>query len=135
MKGIVTGIDRVSGIMNDIVASSREQASGIAQVNKAITQMDGATQQNAALVEESAAATLAMQEQSHKLKELVAVFQVEVAARAPAAAASARPALPAKKPAAPAPAPAKPAAARAARKAPPAKPAKPAAVAEDWEEF
>jgi methyl-accepting chemotaxis protein len=132
MKGIVAGIDRVSGIMNDIVASSREQASGIAQVNQAITQMDGATQQNAALVEESAAATLAMQEQSLKLKELVAVFQVDVAARAPAAAA--RPALPARKPA-PAPAAAKPAAARAARKAPPAKPAKPAAVAEDWEEF
>ncbi|MFC5550007.1 methyl-accepting chemotaxis protein [Massilia aerilata] len=133
MKGIVAGIDRVSGIMNDIVASSREQASGIAQVNQAITQMDGATQQNAALVEESAAATLAMQEQSHKLKELVSVFRVDVAAvRAPAAAAAARPALPAQKPA---PAAAKPAAARAARKAPPAKPAKPAAVAEDWEEF
>jgi methyl-accepting chemotaxis protein len=134
MKGIVAGIDRVSGIMNDIVASSREQASGIAQVNHAITQMDGATQQNAALVEESAAATLAMREQSHKLKELVAVFQVDVAASRAPAAAAARPALPARKPAAPAAA-AKPVTARAARKASPAKPARPVAVAEDWEEF
>jgi methyl-accepting chemotaxis protein len=91
MQDIVAGIDRVSTIMNDIVASSREQASGIAQVNQAITQMDASTQQNAALVEESAAATRSMQEQSAKLQELVAVFQVEaVAAR--------RPALPAAQP-------------------------------------
>jgi hypothetical protein len=80
MQGIVAGIDRVSSIMNDIVASSREQASGIAQVNQAIAEMDASTQQNAALVEESAAATRAMQEQSLKLQELVAVFQVEAAA-------------------------------------------------------
>jgi methyl-accepting chemotaxis protein len=80
MQGIVAGIDRVSGIMNDIVSSSREQASGIAQVNQAIGQMDASTQQNAALVEESAAATRAMQEQSLKLQELVSVFQAEAAA-------------------------------------------------------
>ncbi len=77
MQGIVAGIDRVSTIMNDILASSREQASGIAQVNKSIGQMDASTQQNAALVEESAAATRAMQEQSLMLQDLVAVFQAE----------------------------------------------------------
>jgi methyl-accepting chemotaxis protein len=77
MQGIVAGIDRVSTIMNDILSSSREQASGIAQVNKAIGQMDASTQQNAALVEESAAATRAMQEQSLKLQDLVSVFQAE----------------------------------------------------------
>ena len=126
MQGIVASIDRVSVIMNDIVASSREQASGIAQVNQAITRMDSGTQQNAALVEETAAATRAMEEQSGKLQQLVALFQVEAAA-APAAAA--RPSLPAVKPA---PAPARPAQARAARKS---APARPAAVAEDWEEF
>jgi methyl-accepting chemotaxis protein len=132
MQDIVASIDRVSTIMNDIVASSREQASGIAQVNQAITQMDGATQQNAALVEESAAATLAMQEQSARLSGLVALFQVG-AATAPAAA---RPALPvaAGKPAA---APAKAPAPRAAhaRKGAAAGKGAASAVAEDWEEF
>jgi methyl-accepting chemotaxis protein len=157
MQGIVTSIDRVSSIMNDIVASSREQAIGIAQVNKAITQMDGSTQQNAAMVEESAAASRAMQEQSGKLLALVALFQVEAPA-APAAAAPRRAlpaaavkAAPGKAAAAgPAPAPssaaaaARPEAARPARTArkaapvkpvKPAKPAGPAAVADDWEEF
>jgi methyl-accepting chemotaxis protein len=90
MQGIVAGIDRVSTIMNDIVSSSREQASGIAQVNQAITNMDASTQQNATLVEESAAATRAMQEQSLKLQELVSVFQAEAAA---ASSATRRPAL------------------------------------------
>jgi methyl-accepting chemotaxis protein len=94
MQGIVAGIDRVSSIMNDIVASSREQASGIAQVNQAIAEMDASTQQNAALVEESAAATRSMLEQSAKLQDLVAVFQVEAAASLSAAPAR-RPALPA----------------------------------------
>jgi methyl-accepting chemotaxis protein len=156
MQGIVTSIDRVSSIMNDIVASSREQAIGIAQVNKAITQMDGSTQQNAAMVEESAAASRAMQEQSGKLLALVALFQVEAPA-APAAAAPRRAlpaaavkAAPGKAAAGPAPAPssaaaaARPEAARPARtvrKAAPIKPVKPAkpagptAVADDWEEF
>jgi methyl-accepting chemotaxis protein len=82
MQGIVAGIDRVSTIMNDILSSTREQASGIAQVNKAIGQMDASTQQNAALVEESAAATRAMQEQSLKLQDLVSVFQAEASSPA-----------------------------------------------------
>jgi len=144
MQGIVTSIDRVSTIMNDIVASSREQAIGIAQVNQAITQMDRSTQQNAAMVEESAAASRAMQEQSGKLLGLVALFQVEAPA-APAAVAPRR-ALPAVavkaapgKAGAAGPEAARPA--RTARKAAPlkpvkpAKPAGPAAVADDWEEF
>jgi methyl-accepting chemotaxis protein len=134
MQDIVASIDRVSTIMNDIVASSREQASGIAQVNQAITQMDGATQQNAALVEESAAATLAMQEQSARLSALVALFQVG-AAPAPAVA-MARTALPAAA-GKPAPAPASSAAPRAARARKGAAAGKPqaSAIAEDWEEF
>jgi methyl-accepting chemotaxis protein len=95
MQGIVAGIDRVSSIMNDIVASSREQASGIAQVNQAIAEMDASTQQNAALVEESAAATKSMQEQSAMLQQLVAVFQVEAPAASLSASPPRRPALPA----------------------------------------
>jgi methyl-accepting chemotaxis protein len=77
MQGIVDGIARVSGIMNEIVGSSREQADGIAQVNQAIVQMDGSTQQNAALVEESAAAARSMQEQAAALTSLVALFRVD----------------------------------------------------------
>ena len=77
MTGVVTGIERVTTIMADIVASSREQASGIAQVNQTISQMDQSTQQNAALVEESAAATTALREQADTLAGLMAVFDTD----------------------------------------------------------
>jgi methyl-accepting chemotaxis protein len=135
MQGIVDSIGRVSGIVNEIVASSREQASGIGQVNQAIVQMDGVTQQNAALVEESAAATRTMHEQAQALAELVAVFRAEAK---PQPAAAAKLALPPARRMAPAPAPAaKPAAAKPARKPPAAPPARkaPATVDADWEEF
>jgi len=151
MRDIVTSIERVSTIMSDIVASSREQASGIAQVNQAITQMDGVTQQNAAQVEESAAATMSMQAQSQQLQQLVSVFRVDLpasrtsAARpALAVAAAGKPAAPATAAAAAAPARAKQApahgtrkaaAAQPARAAKPSRPAGPTAVADDWEEF
>ncbi|WP_308633247.1 methyl-accepting chemotaxis protein [Massilia forsythiae] len=91
MHGIVESIDRVSGIMSEILASSREQASGIGQINQAIGQMDGMTQQNAALVEASAGATRSMQQQAAQLSQLVALFQVDGATR-PAARAASRPA-------------------------------------------
>jgi methyl-accepting chemotaxis protein len=84
MRGIVEGIARVSHIMNEIVGASREQASGIAQVNQAIMQMDSTTQQNAALVEQSAAATRSMQDQAQALVGQVALFQVETAGAAAA---------------------------------------------------
>ena len=149
MRDIVTSIERVSTIMSDIVASSREQASGIAQVNQAITQMDGVTQQNAAQVEESAAATMSMQAQSQQLQQLVSVFRVDLpasrtsaarpalavaAAGKPAAAAAAAPA-PARAKQAPAHGTRKAAAAQPARAAKPSRPAGPTAVADDWEEF
>jgi methyl-accepting chemotaxis protein len=135
MRDIVDSIGRVTGVVNEIVASNREQASGIGQVNQAIVQMDGVTQQNAALVEESAAATRTMHEQAQALAELVALFRVETKPRPQAAA---KPALPAARRAAPAPAPApKPAAAKPARKATAAAPARKAAttVDADWQEF
>jgi methyl-accepting chemotaxis protein len=135
MRDIVDSIGRVTGVVNEIVASNREQASGIGQVNQAMVQMDGVTQQNAALVEESAAATKTMHEQAQALAELVALFRVETRARPQAAA---KPALPPARRASPAPAPApKPAAAKPARKATAAAPARKAAatVDADWEEF
>ena len=77
MTGIVSGIERVTTIMAGIVASSREQAAGISQVNGTISQMDQTTQQNAALVEEAAAATTVLREQTDTLAELMSVFTTE----------------------------------------------------------
>ena len=76
MQEIVQGIGRVTDIMADIASASAEQTTGIEQVNEAITQMDGVTQQNAALVEEAAAAAAALQEQATSLAQLVSVFNV-----------------------------------------------------------
>jgi methyl-accepting chemotaxis protein len=64
----------VTDIMSEIVAASVEQASGIEQVNHAMTQMDTVTQQNASLVEEAAAAAHAMEEQADRLAKVVSVF-------------------------------------------------------------
>jgi methyl-accepting chemotaxis protein len=76
MQEIVQGIGRVTEIMADITLASAEQSTGIEQVNEAITQMDGVTQQNAALVEEAAAAAASLQEQATTLAQLVSVFNV-----------------------------------------------------------
>jgi methyl-accepting chemotaxis protein len=133
MRDIVDSIGRVTGIMNEIVASSREQAGGIGQVNQAIVQMDGVTQQNAALVEASAAAARSMHEQAQALAELVELFRVEAK---PRPAAAAKPALPPARRAAPKPAPVTRPAAKPARKATAAPVRKaPATVDAEWEEF
>ena len=76
MQEIVSSVQRVTDIMADITSASAEQSTGIEQVNEAITQMDGVTQQNAALVEEAAAAAASLQEQAMTLAELVSVFNV-----------------------------------------------------------
>ncbi|WP_218240091.1 methyl-accepting chemotaxis protein [Comamonas fluminis] len=76
MEEIVTAISRVTDIMGEISAASREQSQGVAQVGEAVTQMDQATQQNAALVEESAAAADALQRQARALVDSVAIFQL-----------------------------------------------------------
>jgi methyl-accepting chemotaxis protein len=92
MEEIVTSIRRVTDIMSEITAASVEQSQGIEQVNTAITQMDEVTQQNAALVEEAAAAAESMEEQAQNLSASVATFKVDnnanqvAIARAPAAA-------------------------------------------------
>ena len=76
MEEIVTAISRVTDIMGEISAASREQSQGVAQVGEAVTQMDQATQQNAALVEESAAAADVLQRQARALVDSVAIFQL-----------------------------------------------------------
>ncbi|MGH8809837.1 MAG: methyl-accepting chemotaxis protein, partial [Noviherbaspirillum sp.] len=76
MQEIVESVKRVTDIMGEITAASQEQTSGIEQINQAISQMDEGTQQNAALVEEAAAAADAMQNQAANLAQLVSVFKL-----------------------------------------------------------
>jgi methyl-accepting chemotaxis protein-1 (serine sensor receptor) len=82
MSEIVSAIGRVSSIMNEIASASSEQSNGIDQVNIAISQMDEVTQQNAALVEEAAAAAASLEDQAQRLRDSVAVFQIDQLARA-----------------------------------------------------
>jgi methyl-accepting chemotaxis protein len=77
MEKVVTSIKRVNDIMSEIAAASSEQATGIDEVGKAITQMDEVTQQNAALVEEAAAAAESLQSQAVQLTERVASFKMD----------------------------------------------------------
>jgi hypothetical protein len=122
-------VRRVTDILNEISSASQEQSAGIGQVNDAVAQMDTVTQQNAALVEEAAAAAQAMQEQAQRLLEAVAVFRLEGGATSAVAAVPA----PAPRASAPRPAPVKrPAIATAPRK--PAT-APRAGANGDWEEF
>ena len=74
MEEIVTGIRRVADIVGEIASASREQSGGIAQINQAVTELDSVTQQNAALVEETSAASSALQEQARDLANLAASF-------------------------------------------------------------
>ena len=134
MNGIVDSIGRVTAIMGEIVDSSKEQASGIQQVHRAVSDMDSVTQQNATLVEESAAATESMKEEAARLAQLVAVFKLaaKAAPRKDEAPRIARAATPPARPAASAP--------PAARAKPAARPAPPPgaerkAAEEEWEEF
>ena len=120
MDEIVVSVQRVTDIMDEISTASREQEAGIEQINQAISQMDTVTQQNAALVEEAAAAAGSMQEQAARLAGAVSVFKLEPGAGA----APVRLAAPA------------PRAVPAVR--PPAKPARQLAAAgraDAWEEF
>jgi methyl-accepting chemotaxis protein len=73
---IVDSIKKVAAVVSDIAAASAEQAAGIEQVNKALTQMDEVTQQNSALVEENAATAKTLEHQSSAMNEEVSVFRV-----------------------------------------------------------
>ena len=77
MAEIVSAVTRVTDIMGEIASASDEQSRGIDQVGLAVVEMDRVTQQNAALVEESAAAAAALEEQASRLTEAVAVFRIQ----------------------------------------------------------
>ena len=151
MTEVVSAIRRVTDIMGEISAASTEQSQGVAQVGEAVTQMDHATQQNAALVEESAAAASNLQSQAEKLVQAVAVFQLNSRAQmhavddapssptpqAPAFTGGNRPSTAARAPSKPA-TPAKRAASAPrlpAKAAAPAPSATPAGGGDDWETF
>jgi methyl-accepting chemotaxis protein len=77
MNNIVTSIQQVTDIMAEISSASGEQSAGVAQVGEAVTNMDRTTQQNAALVEEMAAAASSLKAQAQELVGMVAVFKVD----------------------------------------------------------
>jgi methyl-accepting chemotaxis protein len=151
MEEVVGSVKRVTDIMSDIAAASAEQSAGIEQVNLSIIEMDGMTQQNAALVEQAAAAFQSLQDQAAELQRVVSIFKLATGEEAPAAAplapavstatavatraVAARPAKPQlKKPAAKA-RPAEAGAAPAADKVAASKKVAAAAASDDWEEF
>lgn len=76
MEQVVTSVRRVTDVISEISSASSEQSEGIEQVNQAITQMDNVTQQNAALVEEAAAASQALRVQAQNLEQAVGVFKL-----------------------------------------------------------
>ena len=120
MGDIVQSVKRVSDIIGEITAAANEQSTGIGEVNQAVSNLDQMTQQNSALVEQSAAAAQSLREQADQLAQAVAVFNVSggVAMDVGTSAGVARPAAPraalpvARKPAAtaarPVPAPLRP---------------------------
>jgi methyl-accepting chemotaxis protein len=77
MAEIVASVKLVTDLMGEIAGASAEQTMGIEQVNQAIGQMDEATQQNAALVEQAAAAAASLQDQAGTLAQVVSVFKLE----------------------------------------------------------
>ncbi len=142
LTDIVNAIKKVSDIVAEIAAASREQATGLDQVNTAVGSMDEMTQRNGALVEETSASAQALADQGRQLAELVGFFKIDgssgmttaapprpAAPAAQAAPVAPRPAAAATKPAAPKPAAPKPAPVAA----PAAKPA--TGGDDDWQEF
>ena len=92
MNDIVSSVQRVTDIMSEIATAGDEQSEGIEQINQAVSEMDTVTQQNAALVEEAAAAAEALQQQAAHLERVVSVFKLDAqeTARPGAAAALSR---------------------------------------------
>jgi len=83
MTQMVDSVQRVTGIMSEIVSASDEQSVGIEEVNRAVMQMDGITQQNAALVEQAAAAAESMRDQTSHLSQAISVFKMDRQTQAP----------------------------------------------------
>jgi methyl-accepting chemotaxis protein len=152
MNEIVASVQRVTDIIGEITAAASEQSEGIGQVNTAVTQLDQMTQQNAALVEQSAAAAESLKDQAVRLAQVVGTFQLGGAVSHVAPTPMAAPAPASKpvakhvakhvaKPLASAMPAAKPAATPSASAAAPAAPARPvtpppaAAPSDEWETF
>jgi len=76
MGAIILNVQHVAQLVNEITAASQEQSNGIKQINIAMSQIDSTTQQNAALVEESAAASMSLQSQANELQKLVRIFNL-----------------------------------------------------------
>jgi methyl-accepting chemotaxis protein len=139
MQEIVAQVQRVTQLIAEISTATSEQSTGIAQVGQAVTQLDQVTQQNAALVEESAAAADSLKHQAAALAEVVSVFKLSAqdAAAAPIRASApskvaARPAKPAERRSAP---PARSAPRPAAKATPPAPAPAVASATDSWETF
>jgi methyl-accepting chemotaxis protein len=130
LSEIVESIGNVAAIVSDIANASAEQASGIEQINKALTQMDEVTQQNSALVEENAATAKTLEDQQSAMSEQVGFFRIGdgAAEQAPATRKRTAPAPAAKMTPAPRPAP-RPA------PVPRTSGANALAVEQDWQEF
>ena len=77
MGEIVSQVGQVTELIGRISSSAAEQSSGIGCVNRAVSELDETTQQNAALVEESAAVAASLKDQAKRLAEAVAVFRLE----------------------------------------------------------
>jgi methyl-accepting chemotaxis protein len=77
MEEIVQSVQRVAQVISDITSAANLQSDGIAGVNRSINDLDQMTQQNAALVEQSAAAADSLREQAHRMKDVVSVFRLE----------------------------------------------------------
>jgi methyl-accepting chemotaxis protein len=80
LQGIVVKVNEISGLVSEIAASAQEQATALAEVNTAINQMDQVTQQNAAMVEESTAASHSLTQEADELMNLISRFQTGVPA-------------------------------------------------------
>ncbi len=132
MGEIEGSVKRVTDIMGEITAASAEQSTGIEQINEAIAQMDQVTQQNAALVEEAAAAAESLQDQAGNLAQVVSAFKLDVSSTRTLATRSATRRAPAASLTSTRPSPATPANAPRASAAALA-PALP--VSTEWEEF
>jgi methyl-accepting chemotaxis protein len=81
MSEVVISVKRVTDVIAEIVSASQEQSAGIEQINRAISEMDNVTQQNASLVEEAAAAAESLRDQAGNLVRAVSVFQIRSEAR------------------------------------------------------
>jgi methyl-accepting chemotaxis protein len=145
LEQIVMSVKKVSDIVAEIAAASREQSSGIEQVNKAVMQMDEMTQQNAALVEQATAASQSMADQARELTVMMDKYQTSdsgvamAVSRAPTPKAEVK-AMPERRGPNRAFSPAKPASAKPAVSRPKEVPAAPSRAAAngndaDWREF